>query len=40
MGDVAVPIWAISLAAGVVLAALAYGFFAFNRVERTMVDKL
>jgi lipopolysaccharide transport system permease protein len=40
MGDAPVPLWAVCVATFVVVAALIYGLVAFDRVERTMVDKL
>lgn len=40
MGGQVVPLWATALAASVTVLILIYGLLTFNRVERTMVDRL
>ncbi|RED37981.1 lipopolysaccharide transport system permease protein [Rhodopseudomonas thermotolerans] len=40
MNDQAVPLWSIALAVVVTVASVLYGLVLFNRVERTMVDRL
>ncbi len=38
--ETAPPMWSIAVATGVGVVALVYGLYAFNKVERTVVDTL